>query len=291
MIEAHRRRRDPGDGPHRPHPAVGARHGRLQGAGPRARGRAARWSTTPRRSPHAGCFAIVLEGVPDEVARMVTDAVDVPTIGIGAGPPLRRPGARVPRRARHRGPHHAQVRAPLRRRSRPTASARSRPFADDVRSGRFPADEESYHLARRGRRGARASTGARPIVSRLTAPVGGSPLAGRRWRPRGSWRRSLLVGCSSDCGPDDGARPGDRDRSAPTGRPRPTRRRPSGFRAVTVASSLPDGTVACDAVRAGGRHRRRCASRGSWASPMPTLGRLRRHAVRVRRRHHRAASG
>lgn len=34
---------------------------------------------------HAGCFAIVLEGVPDEVARMVTDAVDVPTIGIGAG--------------------------------------------------------------------------------------------------------------------------------------------------------------------------------------------------------------
>ena len=34
----------------------------------------------------AGCFAIVLEGVPDEVARMVTEAVDVPTIGIGAGP-------------------------------------------------------------------------------------------------------------------------------------------------------------------------------------------------------------
>src|SRR6478752_2733484 len=33
----------------------------------------------------AGCFAIVLEGVPDEVARMVTDAVEVPTIGIGAG--------------------------------------------------------------------------------------------------------------------------------------------------------------------------------------------------------------
>ena len=34
----------------------------------------------------AGCFAIVLEGVPDEVARMVTEAVEVPTIGIGAGP-------------------------------------------------------------------------------------------------------------------------------------------------------------------------------------------------------------
>ncbi len=35
---------------------------------------------------HAGCFAIVLEGVPDQVARLVTEAVDVPTIGIGAGP-------------------------------------------------------------------------------------------------------------------------------------------------------------------------------------------------------------
>ena len=33
----------------------------------------------------AGCFGIVLECVPDGVARMVTDAVDVPTIGIGAG--------------------------------------------------------------------------------------------------------------------------------------------------------------------------------------------------------------
>ena len=30
-------------------------------------------------------FAIVLECVPDAVARMVTDAVPVPTIGIGAG--------------------------------------------------------------------------------------------------------------------------------------------------------------------------------------------------------------
>ena len=33
----------------------------------------------------AGCFAIVLECVPDAVARMVTDSVPVPTIGIGAG--------------------------------------------------------------------------------------------------------------------------------------------------------------------------------------------------------------
>ena len=30
-------------------------------------------------------FAIVLECVPDDVARMVTEAIEVPTIGIGAG--------------------------------------------------------------------------------------------------------------------------------------------------------------------------------------------------------------
>jgi 3-methyl-2-oxobutanoate hydroxymethyltransferase len=33
----------------------------------------------------AGVFALVLEGVPDAVAAMVTDAVSVPVIGIGAG--------------------------------------------------------------------------------------------------------------------------------------------------------------------------------------------------------------
>ncbi len=33
----------------------------------------------------AGCFGLVLECVPDGVARMVTDAIDIPTIGIGAG--------------------------------------------------------------------------------------------------------------------------------------------------------------------------------------------------------------
>ncbi len=32
-----------------------------------------------------GCFAIVLEGVPDVVGAQVTNEVGVPTIGIGAG--------------------------------------------------------------------------------------------------------------------------------------------------------------------------------------------------------------
>ncbi len=39
-----------------------------------------------RALQRAGCFAIVVEGVPDLVGSMVTDALDVPTIGIGAGP-------------------------------------------------------------------------------------------------------------------------------------------------------------------------------------------------------------
>lgn len=34
----------------------------------------------------AGAFALVLEGMPAHVARQITEAVDVPTIGIGAGP-------------------------------------------------------------------------------------------------------------------------------------------------------------------------------------------------------------
>jgi 3-methyl-2-oxobutanoate hydroxymethyltransferase len=34
----------------------------------------------------AGCFAIVLEAIPESVATMITERINVPTIGIGAGP-------------------------------------------------------------------------------------------------------------------------------------------------------------------------------------------------------------
>ncbi len=94
---------------------------------------------------HAGCFAIVLEGVPDEVAHMVTAALDVPTIGIGAGRDCdgqvlvyhdllgledRMAPKFVRRYADLRGDSVAAVAA----------------FAHDVRSGAFPSDDESYHL-------------------------------------------------------------------------------------------------------------------------------------------------
>jgi 3-methyl-2-oxobutanoate hydroxymethyltransferase len=94
---------------------------------------------------HAGCFAIVLEGVPDEVAGLVTDALDVPTIGIGAG--ARCDGQvlvfhdllgiedRV-------SPKFVRRYASLKDDAVTAMSA----FAADVRTGAFPSAAESYHL-------------------------------------------------------------------------------------------------------------------------------------------------
>jgi 3-methyl-2-oxobutanoate hydroxymethyltransferase len=94
----------------------------------------------------AGCFSIVLEGVPSEVARMVTDSVDVPTIGIGAGPGcdgqvlvyhdlLGIEDRITPKFVRR----YASVKA--------ESVAAIAAYAADVRTGRFPADAESYHLS------------------------------------------------------------------------------------------------------------------------------------------------
>ncbi len=94
----------------------------------------------------AGCFAVVLEGVPEGVAAMVTDALTVPTIGIGAGPhcdgqvlvlhDLLGLEDRIE-------PKFVRRYAALKAEGVEALSA----FGDDVRSGRFPADDESYHLA------------------------------------------------------------------------------------------------------------------------------------------------
>ena len=94
----------------------------------------------------AGCFAIVLEGVPDEVARMVTDAVQIPTVGIGAGPDcdgqvlvfhdLLGFEDRI-------APKFVRRYASL----KDDAVAVMGAFAADVRGGQFPADGESYHLS------------------------------------------------------------------------------------------------------------------------------------------------
>ena len=94
---------------------------------------------------HAGCFAIVLEGVPTEVARLVTDAVDVPTIGIGAGP-----GCDGQVLVYHDllgiedrlAPKFVRRYADLKTAAVDAVAA----YAADVRSGAFPAAAESYHL-------------------------------------------------------------------------------------------------------------------------------------------------
>ena len=56
---------------------------KVQGKTP---GAAAKLINDARALEEAGAFAIVLETIPAPVARMVTERLSVPTIGIGAGP-------------------------------------------------------------------------------------------------------------------------------------------------------------------------------------------------------------
>lgn len=94
----------------------------------------------------AGCFAIVLEGVPDALAERITAEVDIPTIGIGAGPGcdgqvivlhdlLGLAGTRVPKFVRR----YAELGS--------TATEAVRDWACDVREGRYPSEAESYRAS------------------------------------------------------------------------------------------------------------------------------------------------
>lgn len=93
----------------------------------------------------AGCFAVVLEAVPALVAERISEALTVPTIGIGAGPSCdgqvlvwhdllglsdRKPARFVKR--------YADVGDQIRR--------ALEAFAFDVRSGAFPAEEHTYSI-------------------------------------------------------------------------------------------------------------------------------------------------
>lgn len=93
----------------------------------------------------AGAFAVVLEVVPSEVAAAVTRALNIPTIGIGAGPSCDaqvlvwqdmaglRSGGKGPKFVKE----FANVGAVLH-------DAASR-YADEVRTGTYPAAEHEYH--------------------------------------------------------------------------------------------------------------------------------------------------
>lgn len=95
----------------------------------------------------AGCFCVVLEGVPRELARIVTDEVTIPTIGIGAGPDTDgqilvlhdmmtmtfSDPAKFVRR-------YADVGSVMR--------GALEEYRRDVETRVFPSDAESYHLSR-----------------------------------------------------------------------------------------------------------------------------------------------
>jgi 3-methyl-2-oxobutanoate hydroxymethyltransferase len=93
----------------------------------------------------AGAFAIVLEGIPSEIARIITDRVQVPTIGIGAGMDCDGQilvftdliGLTFGHKAKFVR-QYADVKT--------VVSEALKRFADDVNARRFPADQESYHL-------------------------------------------------------------------------------------------------------------------------------------------------
>jgi 3-methyl-2-oxobutanoate hydroxymethyltransferase len=91
----------------------------------------------------AGCFAIVLEKIPRELAKRVAQSINIPTIGIGAGPDV---DGQVlvlhdllgitmdfsPRFLRRYLNLAEEIDGAL------------KSYCDDVRSGDFPNDEESY---------------------------------------------------------------------------------------------------------------------------------------------------
>jgi 3-methyl-2-oxobutanoate hydroxymethyltransferase len=103
--------------------------------------------TDARALEDAGCFALVLEGVPRELARIVTEELTIPTIGIGAGPDCDgqilvlhdmmtmtfSPPAKFVRR-------YADLAGAMRE-----ALAE---YRQDVEARTFPSDTESYHLSR-----------------------------------------------------------------------------------------------------------------------------------------------
>jgi len=93
----------------------------------------------------AGVFSIVLEGVPVEIAEIISERLTIPTIGIGAGAGcdgqvlvsydlLGFYQDIVPKFVRRYADIYSVVREALSR------------FASDVREGSFPDDSESYHL-------------------------------------------------------------------------------------------------------------------------------------------------
>ena len=120
------------------------RYGRFRVKGTAA-GEAARIVEDAVALEEAGAFAIILESMPIEVAAMVTKAVGVPTIGIGAGPAcdgqvlvlhdmLGYSTGYMPKFVRKFADINGVIRGAV------------EAYAAEVRDGAFPDDATSYHL-------------------------------------------------------------------------------------------------------------------------------------------------
>src|SRR5690606_30751691 len=90
----------------------------------------------------AGAFAIVLELIPRSIAREITRAVSIPTIGIGAGPDCDGQVLVTPDMLGLTGfqPKYLKRYAELRAQSIAAAQA----YIADVRSGEFPDTAHSH---------------------------------------------------------------------------------------------------------------------------------------------------
>ncbi|HEU0252352.1 MAG TPA: 3-methyl-2-oxobutanoate hydroxymethyltransferase [Pyrinomonadaceae bacterium] len=115
---------------------------RVQGKTPKA---AQQLIDDAKAMEDAGAFAVVLEVVPREIARMITESISIPTIGIGAGVHCDIQvlvlhdmlGLSFGKQARFVRPY-ANLREVM-------TDAVTR-YADDVRNGTYPSEAESYAI-------------------------------------------------------------------------------------------------------------------------------------------------
>jgi 3-methyl-2-oxobutanoate hydroxymethyltransferase len=92
----------------------------------------------------AGAFSVVLEAVPAELAERVTTELEIPTIGIGAGPGTDGQVLVTPDLIGLTGdpaPRFVKRYADL----RSTLSEAAKQYAKDVAEGLYPAPEHQYH--------------------------------------------------------------------------------------------------------------------------------------------------
>ncbi len=96
-----------------------------------------------RSLEQAGCFVIVIEAVPPEVGKRITESVQIPTIGIGAGPFCDGQVLVVNDMlgmTHHKPPHFVKQYADLGKAAKTAVGQ----FIEDVRKGAFPDKEHSY---------------------------------------------------------------------------------------------------------------------------------------------------